>query len=91
MENQLRGIGEVARRSGVGHLAHAGSGAGAGPVAPAGWRLGIAGQLEAKRRAVAAHASQLGGLVADDPAPRLSPARLEAAFRPFELVLCPPA
>lgn len=33
-----------------------------------GWRLPIATQAGAKRRAIAAHASQYGGLITDDPA-----------------------
>lgn len=78
---------EVARRSGVGHLTCAGTGL---PAAAEGWRLDITACLEAKRAAVAAHASQTGGLVADDPAPRLTAARLEAALRPYEVLLRPP-
>ena len=78
---------EVARRSGVGHLAHGGP---SPPEAAPGWRLDISAQLQAKRHAVAAHASQLGGLVADDPGPRFAAARLEAAFQPFESLLRPP-
>ncbi|WP_161993469.1 PIG-L deacetylase family protein [Muricoccus nepalensis] len=78
---------EVARRNGLGHLSCAGADR---PEGAEGWRLGIAAGLEAKRAAVAAHASQAGGLVADDPAPRFAPARLEAAFRPHEVLLRPP-
>jgi LmbE family N-acetylglucosaminyl deacetylase len=33
-----------------------------------GWRLDVAAHLPAKRRAIAAHASQYGGLITDDPA-----------------------
>jgi len=81
---------EVARHSGVGHLSYAGRSRPADAAAD-GWRLDIASCLEAKRAAVAAHASQAGGLIADDPAPRFSAARLDAAFLPFEILLRPPA
>ena len=32
-----------------------------------GWRLDVTAHLPAKRRAIAAHASQYGGLITDDP------------------------
>ncbi|HEX3402883.1 MAG TPA: PIG-L family deacetylase [Acetobacteraceae bacterium] len=32
-----------------------------------GWRLDVAAQLDVKRNAIAAHASQYGGLITDDP------------------------
>jgi LmbE family N-acetylglucosaminyl deacetylase len=55
---------------------------------PQGLRLDVARHLPAKRRAVAAHASQLGELVRDDPAGFALPAALlDLAFRPFELFL----
>ena len=53
--------------------------------APAGWRLDVARHLPAKRRAIAAHASQHGGLVTDDPTGfRLPPAFLSMFDQPFE-------
>ena len=82
---------EAARRGGLSHLAY--------PVwgwtlpddtvlpgdAPAGWRLDVARHLPAKRRAIAAHASQHGGLVTDDPTGfRLPPAFLSMFDQPFE-------
>ncbi|SHI33178.1 N-acetylglucosaminyl deacetylase, LmbE family [Roseomonas rosea] len=82
---------EVAAGSGVGHIAYAGARAVAPGAAREGWRLGIAAHQPAKRAAIAAHATQGGGVVTDDPAPRISPARLAAAERPFEALLRPPA
>lgn len=53
-----------------------------------GIRLDITRYLPAKRRAIAAHASQLGGLITDDPDGRGLPAQLVAMFhRPFEVFL----
>jgi LmbE family N-acetylglucosaminyl deacetylase len=58
----------------------------AGP--PRGLGLDITRHLPAKRRAVAAHASQLGGVIEDDPAGfRLPPEALALAFRPVEWFL----
>ena len=58
------------------------------PAPPRGVRLDTAGHLPAKRRAVAAHASQITGLIADSPAGfRLPPEALALAFRPFEMFL----
>jgi LmbE family N-acetylglucosaminyl deacetylase len=58
------------------------------PEAPRGFRLDVARHLPAKRRAVAAHASQVSALVGDDPEGfRLPPEALTFAFRPFELFL----
>jgi LmbE family N-acetylglucosaminyl deacetylase len=58
------------------------------PGPPRGLRLDVVRHLPAKRRAVAAHASQLGGLVEDSPGAFLLPDSLLAlAFRPFELFL----
>jgi LmbE family N-acetylglucosaminyl deacetylase len=55
------------------------------PGPPEGWRLDIGAVLPAKRRAVAAHRSQLGLLIDDDPgAFALSAAVLEVLQRPFE-------
>jgi LmbE family N-acetylglucosaminyl deacetylase len=77
---------EVVDRTGVGHLCLAGP---AGPPPDVeGWRIAI--PTGVKRHAIAAHASQFGGLVEDDPAPRIDPARLAAATRPFEALLRPP-
>src|SRR5437762_1448664 len=51
-----------------------------------GVRLDIAPHLEAKRRAIAAHASQLGESITDDPAGAVLPARLLAdCTQPYEV------
>jgi len=56
----------------------------------AGLRLDITAQLPAKRRAIAAHASQHGAVVADDPRGFRLPAPLLAALdQPFEVFLVP--
>ena len=85
---------EAARRSGLVHLAY--------PVwgwtlpdaaelpgeAPRGWRLDVARHLPAKRRAIAAHASQHAGLITDDPDGFALPARFLLLFDgPFETYL----
>lgn len=58
------------------------------PAPPRGLRLDVARHLPAKRQAVAAHVSQVGALIEDDPAGfRLPEAALALAFRPFELFL----
>ena len=59
------------------------------PGAPAqGWRLDITPWRAAKRAAIAAHESQLGGVITDDAtAFRLPPAALALANRDFELFL----
>ena len=55
---------------------------------PAGYRLDIARHLPAKRRAIAAHASQHGGIVTDDPGGFRLPSHLLAIFdRWFETFL----
>ena len=55
---------------------------------PWGRRLAIGPQLAAKRRAIAAHRSQYGDLIQDDPAGFRLPAGLLARFeRPFETFL----
>jgi LmbE family N-acetylglucosaminyl deacetylase len=46
----------------------------------AGFRLDVARHLPAKRRAIAAHRSQLGGLIDDDPTGFRLPARLLSIF-----------
>ena len=57
-----------------------------------GARLDIARHLPAKRRAVAAHASQHSGLIADDPQAFRLPADMLAIHdRPFEVFLFPDA
>ena len=62
-----------------------------GPM-PAGIRLDIAGDLELKSRAIAAHASQYGGLITDDPGGFTLPRSLLEAFgQPFETFLRNPA
>ncbi len=59
---------------------------------PRGVRLDIAPRLAAKRRAISAHASQLGELIQDDAGGfRLPPEALALALRPFELFLAEPA
>ena len=56
----------------------------------AGARLDITAQLPAKRRAIAAHGSQHGAIVADDPRGFRLPATLLAALdQPFEVFLVP--
>jgi LmbE family N-acetylglucosaminyl deacetylase len=56
----------------------------------AGARIDITAQLPVKRRAIAAHASQHGGVVADDPRGFRLPATLLAALdQPFEVLLFP--
>ncbi len=61
-----------------------------GCAAPRGVRLAIGGHLEAKGRAIAAHRSQYGGLVIDDPDGFQLPPALLAVFRqPFETFLVP--
>ncbi len=56
--------------------------------APAGWRLRMDRHLPAKRRAIAAHASQYSDLISDDPAGFRLPAGLLAMFdRPYETFL----
>jgi LmbE family N-acetylglucosaminyl deacetylase len=54
-----------------------------------GWRLDIAGNLAAKRRAIAAHASQYGELIRDDPNGFRLPGRLLNGItrRPYEVLL----
>ncbi|MGH7056734.1 MAG: PIG-L deacetylase family protein [Acetobacteraceae bacterium] len=62
----------------------------AGPAAEGcmGWRLDIVQWLPAKRRAIAAHASQHGRVITDDPGGfRLPPELLEACDRPYEVFL----
>jgi LmbE family N-acetylglucosaminyl deacetylase len=55
---------------------------------PNGWRLDIAAQLAAKRRAIACHQSQLTPLIDDDPTGfRLAPGFLSLFDRPFEIFL----
>ena len=57
-------------------------------AAGTGWRLGIAAMLPRKRRAIEAHATQYGGLIADDPGGFQLPAELLALFgNPFETFL----
>jgi LmbE family N-acetylglucosaminyl deacetylase len=55
-----------------------------------GWRLDVTAHLPAKRRAIAAHLSQYGGLIADDPRGFQLPAQLLRAFdTPWETFLLP--
>lgn len=56
--------------------------------APAGWRLDITDHVAAKQRAIAAHASQYTGLIADQPDGFRLPAELLAIFaRRFEIFI----
>ncbi len=56
--------------------------------APHGMRLSITDHMAAKRRAIAAHASQYGGLIQDDPDGFRLPANLLDVFsRPYETFL----
>ena len=53
-----------------------------------GWRLDISAQLPLKRRAIAAHRSQMTAMIADDPAGfRLPSGLLALCDRPFEAFL----
>jgi len=55
-----------------------------------GWRLDVTAHLPAKRRAIAAHASQYGGLIGDDPRGFQLPTELLQAFdTPWETFLLP--
>ena len=49
------------------------------------WRLDITPELPAKRAAVTAHASRLGGVVTDDPEPDASYANAATSLRPYEI------
>jgi len=55
-----------------------------------GWRLDITAHLPAKRHAIAAHVSQYGGLITDDPRGfELPEALLRACDQPWETFLLP--
>ncbi len=55
-----------------------------------GWRLDVSAHMTAKRRAIAAHASQYGMLITDDPGGfELPPALLRALDEPWETFLLP--
>jgi LmbE family N-acetylglucosaminyl deacetylase len=57
---------------------------------PVGWRLDIAHYSARKREAIAAHRSQYGDLITDDPSGfRLPPALLSAFTRDYETFLLP--
>jgi LmbE family N-acetylglucosaminyl deacetylase len=57
-------------------------------AAQTGWRLDISAQLDLKRRAIAAHASQYGRVITDSPGGFSLPANLLAvAARPYEVFL----
>ena len=85
---------EAARRGGLARLAYPVWGwtlpddAALPGEAPRGWRLDVARHLPAKRRAIAAHASQHAGLITDDPCGfALPPAFLALFDQPFEVYL----
>ncbi len=87
---------EAAARTGMRHLAYpvwgwtlpAETQLPENPVA--GWRLDITSALPAKRAAIAAHRSQHGGLIDDDPtAFKLPNALLHIFERPYEVFLAP--
>lgn len=84
----------AARMAGVRHLAYPVWGwtlpddADLPGPAPAGWRLRMDRHLPAKRRAIAAHASQYSDLITDDPAGfRLPPGLLAVFDEPCETFL----
>jgi hypothetical protein len=53
-----------------------------------GWRVGIGGRLGRKRQAIAAHRSQHGQVITDDPEGNTLPAGLLALFdQPFEYLV----
>jgi LmbE family N-acetylglucosaminyl deacetylase len=54
-----------------------------------GWRLDIRRAMPAKKSAIAAHRSQLGGIIDDPGGFILPPALLEACERPYEVFLIP--
>ena len=55
---------------------------------PAGHRLDVRARLDAKRRAIAAHRSQVSGLIDDDPDGfRLEPAVIARLTGPYEIFL----
>lgn len=55
---------------------------------PCGWRFAAAPWLGAKRRAIAAHQSQFGGVIGDDPDGfRLTPEALAPHLQPVEIYL----
>jgi LmbE family N-acetylglucosaminyl deacetylase len=85
---------QAARLAGVPHLAYPVWGWTLPPAHPlpaepvAGWRFDIAAFLPAKRAAIAAHASQHGEVVRDDPEGFRLPQEFLALFdRPFEVFL----
>ncbi len=88
---------EVARRTGVVHLAYPVWGwtlpdetALSGP-APAGFRLDVRVVLPAKREAIAAHRSQYAGLIDDDPAGfQMAPVFIDRFTGPYETFLTSP-
>jgi LmbE family N-acetylglucosaminyl deacetylase len=84
----------VAVRSGISHVAYPVWGWTLPPdqivedPSRAGWRLDISLQLALKRRAIAAHRSQYGDLITDDPTCfRLPPELLSVFDQPFETFL----
>jgi LmbE family N-acetylglucosaminyl deacetylase len=86
----------AAAATGLPHIAYPVWGWTLPPEAPletsvAGARLDVARHLPAKRRAIAAHATQHGGLITDDPYGFVLPQSLLAIFdAPFEVFLTDP-
>lgn len=83
----------AARRTGARHLAYPIWGWALPPDAELpdspmpGVRLDISRRLAAKDRAIAAHASQIGGAIPDDATPRLAEGLLANFRQPFEVFL----
>ncbi|GJE73783.1 PIG-L deacetylase family protein [Methylorubrum suomiense] len=60
-------------------------------AAPSGYRLAVEAERAAKRRAVEAHASQVSGLIEDDPAGfQLQPAMIDRLTGPYEWFIALP-
>jgi len=86
----------VAARTGLRHIAYPVWGWTLPPAenvpgaAASGWRLDITASRAAKRAAIAAHRSQHGALIDDDPNGFVLPTALLAVFeRPYEVYLAP--
>jgi LmbE family N-acetylglucosaminyl deacetylase len=84
----------AAARTGIRHISYPVWGltlptdADIGDVRVSGWRLPIGRQLDLKRRALIAHASQLGGVIFDDPSGfELNGSAQHRMLRPYEIFL----